>query len=646
MKGVHFLIGITLFVVCGVLFLREYGHYYEGFDGTSPVAPTCPAGTTFRAGSGTCVGTAGVPVPPICPAGTNFNPPTNMCVAGASPPSSNYFMQGSSGTAGTAGSGTGTAGTGAPATTTTTTMATTSGQTGSTSNQTPGATTANPAASLASAADMQGYITALYTFGSTVNQKGGNAKIVAVLSNDDASYYSTKYAELGRISLYTTTPSAFPYSSSQAVQKTQELNFINQYIGTLNLDTITPGTTTMRTYVQSKIVGPSTTTTATFSAPGVQAGTAGTLNSNGTPNTNPTDLSSQYTSNGVPISTLLSGVVTDSSTPFASSKKDTDQLDVMDLDNLITRIGKIKVQMQTLNSQEPVIVARIQNLDKLVLDLREIKTRGQRNPNADIPITAGDARKFLAATTQLETQLPQLMGIASPARPTQDSSLKPENLMNMAKYLKWSVNVSFDTDLYAREQMGQRVDKILAMLQSQQISSADAQKTLETLTAIQSRIKPGNYKQENVFKSTQADSGFDPSAGQQFQNGYLPDPDQLARITDGGFKEVRPGSNSSATSNSYLTRATSAYAAYNYADSAGPDYKERLINLCAQITKTNLGTGEDLGCMKDMQNAGTDYGWKGAYSMVCNRLQDTWGGSYALQFGCPPNDPTNRFRGH
>jgi len=46
-----------------------------------PVAPTCPSGSSFMRGSGSCFNTTTKTItPPICPSGTTFSNPAGMCV--------------------------------------------------------------------------------------------------------------------------------------------------------------------------------------------------------------------------------------------------------------------------------------------------------------------------------------------------------------------------------------------------------------------------------------------------------------------------------------------------------------------------------------------------------------------------------------
>jgi hypothetical protein len=322
---------------------------------------------------------------------------------------------------------------------------------------------------------------------------------------------------------------------------------------------------------------------------------------------------------------------------FAKDKKDAEMCDASNLQELIGLIKTFEDSLKSLSSSEPVIVARIQQIDKLLLDLNEIKQsikQGKLAPD-QIPIRVGDARKFLKQSSNLSSQLPNL--ITLPSTPAQKpvgplgnmNNLQPGNLLDMAKYLKGSITVNFDGDLYVREQMAQRVDKIVNMLQTKQISSSDAQNILQALNAIQGSLGPAKYQATNVFKSTWQPADIESTS---VRPGYVPDEEQLKNASEGGHDNVRPGSNS----NSYLKRASAAYAAYSYNDLTTPDYKEKLVNLCANVNKSGLDMG-NIGCT-NIQNVSPEYGYKGAYLMVCNRLKDTWGGSYPQMFGCPTSN--------
>jgi hypothetical protein len=76
----------------------------------------------------------------------------------------------------------------------------------------------------------------------------------------------------------------------------------------------------------------------------------------------------------------------------------------------------------------------------------------------------------------------------------------------------------------------------------------------------------------------------------------------------------------------------------------GADYKKRSQELCRQVRGANLGDPQQFGCISNPDAVGPDYSWKGNFTMVCNRLGDTWGGWYPEMFGCPKYDPTQKFK--
>jgi hypothetical protein len=351
-------------------------------------------------------------------------------------------------------------------------------------------------------------------------------------------------------------------------------------------------------------------------------------------------LTGQFTLNGNPTSNYIPNTNTG---VFAPNKKDTDMCDASDLSNLIEVVKNISANLKALNTNDPTVMARINNIDSLVQDLQDMRTKIQHGSMAptSIPIRVGDARNFLQQSTIVQNQLPKLIsmpGSSSALSPAvgpaaaKSDNLNPANLLQMAQFLQGSISLSFDGSSYAREQMAKRIDNIIMLLQTKQISSADAQNILQALTSIHDQTAPAGYDDStnSVFTSSWQPTGGMPASAKP---GYLPAPEQLAKAAhDGGQTgpTVRPGSES----DSYKKRASAAYSAYATTDTAGgPDYKSMLANLCQQVSKSGLDMG-DIGCT-NIQNVSPDYGYKGTYLMVCNRLKDTWGGNYPQMFGCP-----------
>ena len=513
--------------------------------------------------------------------------------------------------------------------------------------QAPGTTVADPSLGVVSNSNKQGYINAILNFSKQVVTLGGQSVVKAKLSPDDQTYLTELWTELPKVPTWV-QGGAFPYNSGDTQTKTQVYSYAAQYLAGVNWRLYVNGSSTMRQYVREKIYG--------VPPPPPAAQIIGVPSSTVTP-----PVSSQYTTESVSTSTVLNNT-NPMNTKFAPSKGDSDYCDPSDVQDLIRRVKGFLDSLNALRTKDPVILTRIQTLQSLYSDLKDMKTKignGSLDP-AQIPIKVGDARAFLATSLQVDQQLPNLITGPPPEKPKSEStSQTPQlnQLMKMAQYLKGTISISFDSDAYSREQMAARVDNILDLLQNKKITSKDARNILAALSAIQGKLGPSGFSSTNPFQAANANIS-DPSKNSfktSYANtGYMPDSSQLDAASHGSYagqaggdnSQVRPGSLSMQTDDNIIKRGSGTYALYNYADVTGPDYKVKLTNLCSQITSSGLGTGEDLGCLKDLSMVGNDYGWKGAYSMVCNRLQNTWGSAYPQMFGCPMNDPTDRYSTH
>ena len=628
MKSVYFWIGVLLFVACAVVFINEHGKFYEYFDGTVGTNPYLSGSTSVRP-----------PMPPSMPPSM-----TGMRDASGNPivPSTTTGVRDASGNP-----------MGVPATTTSTTMQTL-GSTSPQGNLAPGATTANPTASAPSQQDFRTLVDTVSTFSSAVQNAGGKTAVVGKLSPGDITYFNTLYAMIASLG-NNANPTNFPYSASQTASKVMEFQTATQYI-TNQLPHDMPGHTNLQQTTTAAVLGvvpppPGTSRpTSGGSLSGMQSsqqnlygGTQGLFSQNaaGIPgNQGQMPLTGQFTLNGNPTSNYIPNTNTG---VFAPNKKDTDMCDASDLANLIELVKNISANLKALNTSDPTVMARINNIDSLVQDLQDMRTKIQQGSMAptSIPIRVGDARNFLQQSTIVQNQLPKLIsmpGSSSALSPAvgpaaaKSDNLNPANLLQMAQFLQGSISLSFDGSSYAREQMAKRIDNIIMLLQTKQISSADAQHILQALTSIHDQTAPAGYDDStnSVFTSSWQPTGGMPASAKP---DYLPAPEQLAKAAhDGGQTgpTVRPGSES----DSYKKRASAAYSAYATTDTAGgPDYKTMLANLCQQVSKSGLDMG-DIGCT-NIQNVSPDYGYKGTYLMVCNRLKDTWGGNYPQMFGCP-----------
>ena len=649
MKGIYFLIGIAIFVISAIIFLNENSKFYEGFDSSIPTTDAsgnplrdasgnpvttspkvilkpgiCPTLSVYDPAIMMCRSASNSPVEPTCPTGYKFDLDVGQCriIENACPPA--YIYSGSL--------------------TNPTPDATCTLKSALDAAQAPGATVADPSLGVVSNANKQGLIDTIIKFSTRVANLGGGSVLKSKLSADDKIYLTSLMSETENV-LTWAQGGAFPYNSGDTQTKTQVYSYATQYLAGVNWMYYVNGSSTMRQYVREKIYG--------VPPPPPPPQTIGTPSSSVTP-----PVSSQYTTGGVKTSTALNDT-NPNNTKFAPSKEDSEYCDPADVQDLIKRVKNFLDSLNALNTKDPVILTRIQTLQSLHNDLKDMKTKiGNKSLDpTQIPIKVGDARVFLATSLQVDQQLPNLITGPPPApeKPAVETQTPELNqLMKMAQYLKGTISISFDSDAYSREQMAARVDNILDLLQNKKITSKDARNILAALSAIQGKLGPSGFSNINPFQATKANIS-DPSKNSfktSYANtGYMPDSSQLDAASYGSYagqaggdnSQIRPGSLSMQTDDNIIKRGSGTYALYNYADVTGPDYKVKLTNLCSQITSSGLGTGEDLGCLKDLSMVGNDYGWKGAYSMVCNRLQNTWGSAYPQMFGCPVNDPTDRY---
>jgi hypothetical protein len=84
-------------------------------------------------------------------------------------------------------------------------------------------------------------------------------------------------------------------------------------------------------------------------------------------------------------------------------------------------------------------------------------------------------------------------------------------------------------------------------------------------------------------------------------------------------------------------------AAFDESTVGGYNYRDRSIEMCRQI-KAEYGDNATFGCIADPNSVRSDYSWKGNYLSVCNRLGDAWGSQAGDKYGCPPFDPSKKFR--
>jgi len=151
-------------------------------------------------------------------------------------------------------------------------------------------------------------------------------------------------------------------------------------------------------------------------------------------------------------------------------------LTAKDLQELINRINHTRKELVKQRSMSPPVRARIDQLEKLGADVREIRekvVRKQMDPR-DIPIDAEAARKFLAGLTN--SVIPPLVtphGVsplqaAAPAAITaMTGDPMVQQLLDQAKNLRWTmqVTVGYDPQVVQRQGLLQRLNTVEKRLQ-------------------------------------------------------------------------------------------------------------------------------------------------------------------------------------
>jgi hypothetical protein len=348
-------------------------------------------------------------------------------------------------------------------------------------------------------------------------------------------------------------------------------------------------------------------------------------------------------------------------------------ISLKELQNLVSRIDAEQLRLANLRSTSPTLIARQTQLDKLAADIRELIGAVQRKEMKleDVPIDPSSAEAFLK---QMEANghLPSLIeprakmadGIQAnvvPAAPSANGKAL-HGLLENTKYLKWNLEVKleYDPKYAAQEQMLKRLESIEKRLSEMTVSETPISKDMydmfmkELHTINDSVTLKGNESSNHKYerpataytRSTENASIADyPSADQMSIASSVRDSasgNAVLNPTNPVNPDVfiRPGF---LMNDDTIQRRASA-SAFDDSIVGGPDYKKRSQELCRQIRGANLGEPVNFGCISNPDEVGPEYSWKGNFTMVCNRLGDTWGGWYPEMFGCPKYDPTQKFK--
>jgi hypothetical protein len=369
-----------------------------------------------------------------------------------------------------------------------------------------------------------------------------------------------------------------------------------------------------------------------------------------------------------------------------------DKLSLNTLHSLQFRIGNEIKRLQQLRTRSPTILQRITQLTSMNADLTNYISSVRRNTMniQDVPISQEAADSFLRSFTDTSKPLPNITsatgvssssmmpaagiptagmpaagmpaagmpaagmpaaGMPAATMPSQLSSIQP--LLNMAKFLKWNLNiaVNYDPDVAQRERVLDRVQALEERLTNLLISETPPSTQMmafymNELNTLKSFIDSGKTNNVNIGVLNNASAPLSSpdypnsnnlanAQGQGFgtNSGVLPNGEHTAQVY------VRPGV--LMTSDKISKRGS--LAAFDPSVVGGADYKQRALELCRQVGKAELGSPRNFGCISDPRTVSNTYSWKGNYEMVCRRLGDTWGAWYPEMFGCPKYDPTKKY---
>jgi hypothetical protein len=347
------------------------------------------------------------------------------------------------------------------------------------------------------------------------------------------------------------------------------------------------------------------------------------------------------------------------------------QITLKELHDLQSRIREEIVRLSNLRSNSATLTNRISLLEKLDSDLGDIITgveRGKMNLE-DVPIHPDAAKAFLAQLSNTDSALPTLMApvgkmdTKNTAPPVDMVSSNPalQALLQNAQYLKWNVqlNLEFNPETAQKGRLIDRLEEMEKRLTNLAISETPVPKELydlysremKTIQAIMNGPKRGDISPPIDLpstKSTRMDVPFStadyPSSSQltSAQGGDMSP--SRGDFPNGGISPdvcKRPGF---LMNDDTIARRASA-SAFDPSTVGGPDFKKRALDLCSQVQAAQLGDPANFGCIKNPDAVGADYSWKGNFTMVCNRIGDTWGAWYPEMFGCPKYDPTAKFKG-
>jgi hypothetical protein len=343
-----------------------------------------------------------------------------------------------------------------------------------------------------------------------------------------------------------------------------------------------------------------------------------------------------------------------------------------EMQTLVQRIDEEQLRLANLRSTSATLLARQTQLEKLAADIRDLIGAVERKEMKleDVPINPTTAAAFLKQIKDDKSLLPLIEprakladGLQAHVAPTPIPGMDANalyGLLDSAKYLKWNLEVKleYDPKLAARDNLVKRMEAIERRLSALAVSETPISKEMYTmfmkeLQTINTLIAPEGSSSMQAAVYERPDTTYSRTNA----SAEYPSIQQMAsassvRDTVSGNAILNPSKNTSPDvfirpgfimNDDTIQRRASA-SAFDDSVVGGADYKKRSQELCRQVRGANLGDPAQFGCITNPDAVSPDYSWKGNFTMICNRLGDTWGSWYPEMFGCPKYDPTQKFR--
>lgn len=397
-------------------------------------------------------------------------------------------------------------------------------------------------------------------------------------------------------------------------------------------------------------------------------------------------LTSDYQSGFAILSKLPKKVITVGQTTSFFNPDKKNVLTLEGLKKLIQNIQAEQLRLQNLRSSDSTTIARIQNLESMLVDLRGFLGKVERKEITieEVPIKGSDAETFLEQFKSSDT-LPYLLetngvptsSLPSSSLPTSEPApiqsqsmgpsgpMIPTEVLNYLKNLEWSfeIKVHNDPQIAHKERVMDRIKELEQRIAAYAYNDApippELQKAFQRELSSLSRYLQtyGEDSTESYFSVDNDRLASEHTRISEDERTITSPYDKDSQnLSYNSGKTYNPYTNTSSQNADAMIRPgflmsddtiehRGSASAFDDSIVGGPDYKQKARDLCRQIKSANLGEPANFGCIENQEEVSSAYSWKGNVEMVCNRLGDTWGSWYPEMFGCPKYDSTARYNG-